>query len=133
MPLVRNILFARCLQVPTSLVVGLGKAAEVAQEEMASDLEHVKALEQRLRGGIMSALKGVVLNGPDNNAQRYPGNVNLSFAYVEGESLIMGLKDIAVSSGRFVHRFTRPHKASEGNAHKICFPAILRISKGADC
>jgi cysteine desulfurase len=50
-------------------------------------------LEQRLRDGIMSQLQGVVLNGPEDVARhRYPGNVNLSFAYVEGESLIMGLK-----------------------------------------
>jgi cysteine sulfinate desulfinase/cysteine desulfurase-like protein len=50
-------------------------------------------LEQRLRDGIMSQLQGVVLNGPEDVQQhRYPGNVNLSFAYVEGESLIMGLK-----------------------------------------
>ncbi|EFJ47065.1 hypothetical protein VOLCADRAFT_109150 [Volvox carteri f. nagariensis] len=85
--------------VPTPLVVGLGAACEVAQREMEKDLAHVKRLEERLRTGIVSQLQGVVLNGPSDPAQRYPGNLNLSFAYVEGESLIMGLKEIAVSSG----------------------------------
>ncbi|GBG00249.1 cysteine desulfurase [Raphidocelis subcapitata] len=85
--------------VPAPLVVGLGAACEVAQREMAADEAHVRRLEARLRGGITSRLQGVQLNGPEDLAHRYPGNVNLSFAYVEGESLIMGLKDIAVSSG----------------------------------
>lgn len=86
--------------VPTAAVVGLGAACEVAAQEMAADHAHVLRLEERLRRGIMEQLEGVVLNGPaDVEHHRYPGNVNLSFAYVEGESLIMGLKDIAVSSG----------------------------------
>jgi hypothetical protein len=53
---------------------------------------HVAALAKRLKDGIRSQLDGVVLNGPKDDAQRYIGNVNLSFSYVEGESLIMGLK-----------------------------------------
>lgn len=85
--------------VPTPLVVGLGKACEVAQMEMENDSRHINKLEQRLREGIQSRLSSVVLNGPKNLKQRYPGNVNLSFACVEGESLIMGLKEVAVSSG----------------------------------
>eukprot|EP01026_Neomeris_dumetosa_P045575 TRINITY_DN385_c0_g1_i1.p1 TRINITY_DN385_c0_g1~~TRINITY_DN385_c0_g1_i1.p1 ORF type:complete len:478 (-),score=63.96 TRINITY_DN385_c0_g1_i1:379-1614(-) len=85
--------------VPTALAVGLGKACQVAQEEMQNDLAHVRFLEERLKHGIMSQLDGVVLNGPEELDRRYPGNLNLSFAYVEGESLIMGLKEIAVSSG----------------------------------
>ncbi|KAF8057853.1 NFS1 [Scenedesmus sp. PABB004] len=85
--------------VPTAAVVGLGAACEVAAQEMAADHAHICKLEARLREGIMGQLSGVVLNGPADLAHRYPGNVNLSFAYVEGESLIMGLKDIAVSSG----------------------------------
>ncbi|KAI8463346.1 MAG: cysteine desulfurase [Monoraphidium minutum] len=85
--------------VPASLVVGLGAACEIAEREMAADEAHVRRLEARLREGITSRLSGVQLNGPADLAHRYPGNVNLSFAYVEGESLIMGLKDIAVSSG----------------------------------
>lgn len=83
--------------VPSFLAVGLGKACEIAKEEMASDIAHVKKLSERLRNGIMSQLKGVQLNGDEES--RYWGNVNLSFSYVEGESLLMGLKDVAVSSG----------------------------------
>lgn len=83
--------------VPSFLVVGLGKACEVARQEMAADQAHIKRLAERLYRGVTSQLEGVVLNGDD--ASRYWGNINLSFAYVEGESLLMGLKDVAVSSG----------------------------------
>lgn len=83
--------------LPTPLVVGLGAACEVAKQCMDSDAQHVERLAKRLYDGITSQLDGVVLNG--DPAMRYPGNVNLSFAYVEGESLIMGLKEVAVSSG----------------------------------
>lgn len=85
--------------VPTHLAVGLGAACEVAAKEMEADSKWIRYLESRLREGIQSKLQGVVLNGPTDLSQRYPGNLNLSYAYVEGESLIMGLKDIAVSSG----------------------------------
>jgi cysteine desulfurase len=78
--------------VPAPLVVGLGAACQIAAHEMAADHAHVTRLEARLREGITGRLAGVQLNGPDDLAHRYPGNVNLSFAYVEGESLIMGLK-----------------------------------------
>lgn len=64
---------------------------------MQRDQKHIKRLSDRLYNGITSQLQGVVLNGDDT--ARYWGNVNLSFAYVEGESLLMGLKDVAVSSG----------------------------------
>lgn len=85
--------------VPAPLVVGLGAACEIAGREMAADEAHVRRLEARLRGGITSRLQGVQLNGPEDLAHRYPGNVNLSFAYVEGESLIMGLK-VGTHAGR---------------------------------
>jgi hypothetical protein len=78
--------------LPTASCVGLGAACEVAGREMEADTRHVRALEARLRDGITSQLQGVVLNGPADVGHRYPGNVNLSFAYVEGESLLMGLK-----------------------------------------
>ncbi|KAF5829919.1 pyridoxal phosphate-dependent transferase [Dunaliella salina] len=78
--------------VPAMLAVGLGEAARVSQKEMAADTAHIIQLEKRLREGLMGQLTGVELNGPNNLQQRYPGNLNLSFAYVEGESLIMGLK-----------------------------------------
>lgn len=64
---------------------------------MEADSAHVQRLSRRLIDGITQRLDGVQLNG-DAQA-RYPGNVNLSFAYVEGESLLMGLKEVAVSSG----------------------------------
>jgi cysteine desulfurase len=66
---------------------------------MAADMAHVSRLEQRLREGVFAKCDHVELNGPNNHTQRYPGNVNLSFAFIEGESMLMGLHDIAVSSG----------------------------------
>ncbi|KAL4446380.1 hypothetical protein ABPG77_003187 [Micractinium sp. CCAP 211/92] len=83
--------------VPHFLAVGLGAACDIAAQEMQRDQAHIKRLSERLYNGITSQLQGVVLNG-DPEA-RYWGNINLSFAYVEGESLLMGLKDVAVSSG----------------------------------
>ena len=64
------------------------------------DLAHVKRLSQRLVQGIMSRVKHVVLNG--HAERRYPGCVNMSFSYIEGESILMGLKEVALSSGRCV-------------------------------
>lgn len=78
-------------------IVGLGKAMEIASRVMESENERLLRLRERLRHGIMSRLDEVFLNG--HPMQRLPGNLNISFAFVEGESLLMGLKDIAVSSG----------------------------------
>ena len=78
-------------------IVGLGRALELCGELMASENERLLRLRERLRQGIMGKLDDVFLNG--HPIQRLPGNLNLSFAFVEGESLLMGLKDIAVSSG----------------------------------
>lgn len=83
--------------VPTPLVVGFGAACEIAFKEMANDERHITELQKRLLQGITSQLDGVVVNG--SSEHRYVGNLNLSFAYVEGESLLMGLKEVAVSSG----------------------------------
>ncbi|PKA54229.1 Cysteine desulfurase 1, mitochondrial [Apostasia shenzhenica] len=83
--------------VPTPLVVGFGKACEVAIKEMDYDGRRIQALQDRLLKGIKEKLDGVVVNGSVEH--RYAGNLNLSFAYVEGESLLMGLKEVAVSSG----------------------------------
>lgn len=83
--------------LPTALIVGLGKASEIALKELESDYEHSQQLSKRLYDGITKQLSDVVVNG--NLERRYPGNLNLSFAYVEGESLLMGLKNVAVSSG----------------------------------
>jgi hypothetical protein len=83
--------------LPHPLVVGLGAACELARLEMAADTAWVTHLAARLRDGIAARIPDVVLNGDAD--RRYPGNVNLSFAYVEGESLLMALKNLAVSSG----------------------------------
>lgn len=83
--------------VPTPLVVGLGEAASVAKAEMANDKAHVDRLSKKLIEEMCAALPSVIRNG---DAERtYNGCVNLSFHCVEGESLLMALKDIAVSSG----------------------------------
>ena len=78
-------------------IVGLGAAAELCQREMAEETERLRALRDRLYQRITARLKDVYLNGSVD--QRLPGSLNLSFAYVEGEGLLMALKDVAVSSG----------------------------------
>ncbi|KAM7401682.1 hypothetical protein PAMP_016978 [Pampus punctatissimus] len=83
--------------VPTPLAVGLGAACSIAQQEMEYDHQRVSMLANRLVQKIMSEIPDVIMNG--DAEQRYPGCVNLSFAYVEGESLLMALKDVALSSG----------------------------------
>merc|ERR1719419_719873 len=83
--------------VPTPLCVGLGTACEVAKNEMYNDHQHVTRLANKLVQGISSALPNVIRNG--DAEQTYNGCINLSFHCVEGESLLMALKDIAVSSG----------------------------------
>eukprot|EP00013_Stygamoeba_regulata_P026694 CAMPEP_0177648206 /NCGR_PEP_ID=MMETSP0447-20121125/10707_1 /TAXON_ID=0 /ORGANISM="Stygamoeba regulata, Strain BSH-02190019" /LENGTH=427 /DNA_ID=CAMNT_0019150837 /DNA_START=232 /DNA_END=1515 /DNA_ORIENTATION=- len=83
--------------LPTQLVAGLGAASEVALQEMERDEKHVNFLYDRLYGKLSQELDELVLNG-DKDA-RYKGNLNISFAYVEGESLLMALKNVALSSG----------------------------------
>jgi len=78
-------------------IVGLGKACEVAQQEMAQEGARLLALRERLRRGLEAKLDEVFING--SMEHRLPNNLNMSFAYVEGESLLMGINDIAVSSG----------------------------------
>jgi len=83
--------------VPTPLVVGFGAACALAEQEMEYDHKWVTHLSKRLLDRINSSVTHVIRNGdPD---QTYSGCVNLSFAYVEGESLLMALKDVALSSG----------------------------------
>ncbi len=78
-------------------IVGLGKACEVAQAEMAEENRRLLDLRSRLQAGLFERLEDVTLNG--HPTERLPGNLNVSFAYVEGESLLMGISDVAVSSG----------------------------------
>ncbi len=78
-------------------IVGLGKACAVAEADMEKDIAHSNGLRERFEKKIFDALDYVFINGDEN--RRLPGCSNLSFAYVEGESLIMGFKDLAVSSG----------------------------------
>jgi len=82
--------------LPTHQIVGMGEACRIAKEEMAQDQAHVTAMRDRLWAGVNS-MEQVFING--DAEQRYPGNLNVSFNFVEGESLIMALKDLAVSSG----------------------------------
>lgn len=84
--------------VPTHLVVGLGVACDIGMREMSYDSKRITELSNRLINGITSQLPKVVRNG-DPSLASYPGCVNLSFAGVEGESLLAALKDIALSSG----------------------------------
>jgi cysteine desulfurase len=77
--------------------VGLGAACELAQKEMEFDKEWITYLSHKLQTGIEEDIPEVVRNG--DPAHNYPGCLNYSFAYVEGESLLMSLKNVAVSSG----------------------------------
>jgi cysteine desulfurase len=78
-------------------IVGLGKACELCQQEMAQEGERLRGLRDRLRAGLEAKLDEVFING--SMGHRLPNNLNMSFAYVEGESLLMGINDVAVSSG----------------------------------
>src|ERR1700728_1967267 len=78
-------------------IIGLGKACEIAQQEMAQEAERRRGPRDRLKAGLEAKLDEVFINGSWEH--RLPNNLNLSFAYVEGESLLMGINDVAVSSG----------------------------------
>ena len=82
--------------LPTHQIVGMGEAFRIARQEMAAENERMRALRDRLWKGL-SEMEAVYLNG--DLEHRVPHNLNVSFNYVEGESLLMGIKDVAVSSG----------------------------------
>jgi cysteine desulfurase len=82
--------------LPTHQIVGMGEAFRIAREEMAAEGERIRGLQQRLLRGL-SDVEQVFVNG--HLDKRVPHNLNMSFNFVEGESLIMGIKGIAVSSG----------------------------------
>jgi cysteine desulfurase len=83
--------------LPTPLCVGLGEACRIAEAEMVPEAERLHAFRGRFLSKITEQLPEVYLNG--DLEHRIPGNLNISFAYVEGEGLMMGIKDLAVSSG----------------------------------
>ncbi len=83
------------LNVPS--IVGFGKAAEIMTTEGKADNARILQLRERLRNKLMSALEECFING--SMEHRLPGNLNISFAFVEGEAMMMAIKDVAVSSG----------------------------------
>jgi cysteine desulfurase len=83
--------------LPTPLCVGLGEAAEICLKEMDGEAKRLKKLQERMLKGLNDKLAEIVING--DLEHRIPGNLNISFAYVEGESLMMGIKGLSVSSG----------------------------------
>jgi cysteine desulfurase len=83
------------LNVPA--IVGFGKACEIAKNEMAAETARILGLRDRLNQKLHDGLDELYING--SMEHRLPGNLNISFAYVEGESLLMGINDVAVSSG----------------------------------
>jgi cysteine desulfurase len=83
--------------LPVPLIVGFGHAIELCEQEMQVESKRISDMRDRLQVGIMNALEESYLNG--HPTQRLPNNLNISFAYVEGESLLMGVKEIALSSG----------------------------------
>ncbi|MCB2022247.1 MAG: IscS subfamily cysteine desulfurase, partial [Burkholderiaceae bacterium] len=82
--------------LPTHQIVGMGEAFRIAREEMGAENERIRMLQQRLLSGLQG-IEQVFVNG--DLERRVPHNLNISFNYVEGESLIMGIKGLAVSSG----------------------------------
>ncbi|HKV15009.1 MAG TPA: IscS subfamily cysteine desulfurase [Reyranella sp.] len=83
--------------LPTPLCVGLGEAAEICLKEMDAEAKRLTKLRDRMLEGLQAKLPEIYVNGDLDH--RIPGNLNISFAYVEGESLMMGIKGLSVSSG----------------------------------
>jgi len=83
--------------LPTPLCVGLGEAAEICLKEMDGEAKRLKKLQERMLKGLQAKLPEIYVNG--DLEHRIPGNLNISFAHVEGESLMMGIKGLSVSSG----------------------------------
>ena len=83
--------------LPVHQIVGLGAAAEIGKTEMAAEIERTSALRDRLLSKISAEVPEILING--SLEHRMPGSLNISFTFVEGESLLMALRDVAVSSG----------------------------------
>ncbi|MDR2925800.1 MAG: IscS subfamily cysteine desulfurase [Azoarcus sp.] len=84
--------------LPTHQIVGMGEAFRLARENMAAELPRIHALHDRLLAGL-SSIEATYMNGDLTPGRHVPHNLNVSFAYVEGESLMMSIRDVAVSSG----------------------------------
>jgi cysteine desulfurase len=78
-------------------IVGFGKACEIAQQELPSESSRIAGLRNRLRDRLLAGLDGISING--SMEQRLPGNLNVSFRYVDGETLMTAIREMAVSSG----------------------------------
>lgn len=83
--------------LPTPLIVGLGEAARIAKAEMHDEEKRLRGLYNKIYKALAEDIPDVYLNGSKENG--YPGNINLSFAYIEGESMLMAIRELAVSSG----------------------------------
>ncbi|MCH9754101.1 MAG: IscS subfamily cysteine desulfurase [Alphaproteobacteria bacterium] len=83
--------------LPTPLIVGLGEAAKIAKDTMQEDYQRTKKLSDKFCSKILDSIPDVFLNG--SREMRWPGCINISFAYIEGESMILAIKELAVSSG----------------------------------
>jgi cysteine desulfurase len=83
--------------LPVPNIVGFGEACELCRQELATEAERLARLRERLLQGVQAQLDGVSLNG--HPGERLPGNLNLSFEWVDGEALLMGMRNVAVSSG----------------------------------
>ncbi len=82
-----------------ALCVGFGRACEIASQEMKKDYAHIRHLYFKLKQGILKRIPNVEINGSENERYGFFGNLNVSFAFVEGESLMMKIKEISLSSG----------------------------------
>ena len=82
--------------VPTPFALGMGAACAIAMQDMIYDAKYIDKLTKRLLNGLFSKLEGIVVN--DSMEHRCVGNLNVSFSYAEGESLLLGLKEVAISS-----------------------------------
>ena len=80
-------------------IVGFARAVEICLQELPAEAERLRQLRGRLWDGLRSRLEGLTLNGPELGEHRLPGNLNVSFALVDGEALLLSMKDLAVSSG----------------------------------
>eukprot|EP01028_Stygiella_incarcerata_P000427 TRINITY_DN1056_c0_g1_i2.p2 TRINITY_DN1056_c0_g1~~TRINITY_DN1056_c0_g1_i2.p2 ORF type:complete len:167 (+),score=60.10 TRINITY_DN1056_c0_g1_i2:1079-1579(+) len=83
--------------LPAPLCIGFGEACRIAKREMPRDHAHIQRLQKRLLNGLSEKIPQIEVNG--SLEHRYVGNLNVSFSCVEGESLLMALKEVAVSSG----------------------------------